>query len=103
MLEESLTGDFSFVKCWKADKDGNLVFHKTARNFNPDVATAAKVVIAEADEIVEVGELDPDEIHIPGVYVHRVVKGIKEQKRIEKLSVKIGNSVAISAKSEQEK
>lgn len=73
MLEESLTGDFAFVKCWKADKDGNLVFKGTARNFNPEVATAGKVVIAEADEIVEVGELNPNDIHCPGVYVHRVV------------------------------
>jgi 3-oxoacid CoA-transferase subunit A len=72
LLEESLTRDFAFVKCWKADRDGNLVFHRTARNFNPDVATAAKVVIAEADEIVEVGDLDPDEIHCPGIYVDRV-------------------------------
>jgi 3-oxoacid CoA-transferase subunit A len=78
LLEESITGDFSFVKCWKADKAGNLVFHKTARNFNPDCATAGKVVIAEADQIVEVGELEPDEIHCPGIFVDRVVLGIKE-------------------------
>lgn len=73
LLEESLTGDFAFVKCWKADKDGNLVFHRTARNFNPDIATAGKICIAEADHIVEVGELDPDEIHCPGIFVDRVV------------------------------
>lgn len=60
LLEEAITGDFAFVKCWKADKAGNLVFKKTARNFNPDIATAAKIVIAEAEEIVEIGELDPD-------------------------------------------
>jgi 3-oxoacid CoA-transferase subunit A len=71
-MEESLTGDFAYVKCWKADKDGNLVFHRTARNFNPDVATSAKVCIAEADHIVETGELDPDEVHCPGIYVDRV-------------------------------
>ena len=78
LLEKAIKGDYAFVKCWKADKDGNLVFHRTARNFNPDIATAATIVIAEADEIVEVGELDPDEIHCPGVFVDRVVLGIKE-------------------------
>ena len=72
-MEESITTDFAFVKCWKADKAGNLIFKKTARNTNPDVATAAKVVIAEAEEIVENGLLDPDEIHCPGIYVHRVI------------------------------
>jgi 3-oxoacid CoA-transferase len=102
LLEESITGDFAFVKCWKADKDGNLVFHRTARNFNPDVATAGKIVIAEADHIVEVGELDPDEIHCPGVYVDRVFLGIKEEKRIEKLTLKTGGGVKIAAKSEEE-
>lgn len=103
LLEESITGDFSFVKCWKADKDGNLVFHVTARNFNPDCATAGKIVIAEADEIVETGELKPDEIHCPGIFVDRVVKGIKEQKRIEKLTLKSAGGVQISAKSEEER
>ena len=88
LLEEALSGDFAFVKCWKADKDGNLVFHRTARNFNPDVATSGKVVIAEADYIVDVGELDPDEIHCPGIYVDRVFMGVKEEKRIEKLTLK---------------
>jgi 3-oxoacid CoA-transferase subunit A len=73
MLEHSLTGDYAFVKCYKADKEGNLTFHRTARNFNPDIATAGKIVIAEADHIVEVGQIDPDEIHVPSVYVHRVV------------------------------
>jgi len=73
LMEEAITGDYAFVKCWKADKEGNLVFHDTARNFNPDCATAAKVVIAEADHIVETGEIKPDEIHCPGIYVDRVV------------------------------
>ena len=102
LLEESLSGDFAFVKCWKADKDGNLVFHRTARNFNPDVATSGKIVIAEADHIVEVGELDPDEIHCPGIYVDRVCKGIKEEKRIEKLTLNTGGGVKIVAKNEEE-
>jgi 3-oxoacid CoA-transferase len=102
LLEESLTGDFAYVKCWKADKDGNLVFHRTARNFNPDVATSGKIVIAEADYIVDVGELDPDEIHCPGIYVDRVFMGVKEEKRIEKLTLKSAGGVKISAKSDDE-
>lgn len=103
LLEEAITGDFAFVKCWKADKEGNLVFHVTARNFNPDCATAGKIVIAEADEIVETGELKPDEIHCPGIFVDRVVKGINEQKRIEKLTLKSPGGVQIAAKSEEER
>lgn len=103
LLEESITGDFSFVKCWKADKEGNLQFHVTARNFNPDCATASKVVIAEADHIVEVGEIDPDQIHCPGIFVDRVVQGIREQKRIEKLTLRTGEGVKISAKTEEER
>jgi 3-oxoacid CoA-transferase len=103
LLEESITGDYAFVKCWKADKEGNLVFHATARNFNPDCATAGKIVIAEADHIVEVGELEPDEIHCPGIFVDRVVQGIKEQKRIEKLTLRTGAGVQIAAKSEEER
>ena len=103
LLEHAIRGDYAFVRCHKADKDGNLTFNKTARNFNPDVATAARIVIAEADEIVEVGEIGPEEIQCPGIYVHRVVKGIKEQKRIEKLALSTGGSVAISAKSEDER
>lgn len=103
LLEESITGDYSFVKCWKADKEGNLVFHATARNFNPDCATAGKIVIAEADHIVEVGELEADEIHCPGIFVDRVVQGIKEQKRIEKLTLRTGAGVQISAKSDEER
>ncbi len=72
MLEESLRGDFAFIKCKKADKDGNLVFHATARNFNPDFASAADVVIVEAEEIVECGTFHRDEIHCPGIFVDRV-------------------------------
>jgi len=103
LLEEALSGDFSFVKCHKADKEGNLTFYGTARNFNPDCATAGKIVIAEADEIVEVGELNPNDIHCPGIYVDRVVKGIKEQKRIEKLTLKTAEGVKISAKNDEER
>ncbi|WNC67387.1 CoA transferase subunit A [Thalassotalea nanhaiensis] len=75
ILEESITGDFAIVKAWKADKFGNLVFRKTARNFNPLAATAGKITVVEVEEIVEPGELDPDHIHVPGIYVNRLIKG----------------------------
>lgn len=87
ILEQGIVGDFSLVKAWKADPLGNLVFRKTARNFNPVAATAGKITIAEVEEIVEVGELDPDEIHTPGVYVQRVLLGENYEKRIEKRTV----------------
>lgn len=74
IYEETIFGDFSFVKAHKADKAGNLIFNKTARNFNQDMAKAAKVVVAEVSEIVENGQLGPDEIHVPGVYVDRIFK-----------------------------
>lgn len=88
VLERGIVGDFSFVKAWKGDKFGNLVFRKTARNFNPMAATAGKITIAEVEELVEIGELDPDEIHTPGVYVQRIFKGQNYQKRIEQRTVK---------------
>ena len=87
ILEESLTADYSLVKAWKADTMGNLVYRKTAMNFNPEIATAGKVTIAEVEEIVEAGELDPAEIHTPGIYVQRVIKGSFE-KRIEQRTVR---------------
>jgi len=82
ILEEALVGDFAIVKAWKADRYGNLVFRKTARNFNPLAATAGKMTVVEVEEIVEVGELDPDQIHTPGIYVNRIIQGTFE-KRIE--------------------
>lgn len=82
-MEESITGDFSIIKGWKADKLGNVVFRKSARNFNPDVAGAGKVCIIEVEEIVEPGELDPDHIHMPACYAHRIVKGEHYDKQIE--------------------
>lgn len=82
ILEESIVGDFAIVKAWKADRYGNLVFRKTARNFNPMAATAGKITVVEVEEIVEVGELDPDQIHTPGIYVDRLIQGNFE-KRIE--------------------
>jgi 3-oxoacid CoA-transferase subunit A len=87
ILEQGIVGDFALVKAWKADPLGNLVFRKTARNFNPLAAMAGKVTIAEVEEIVEVGELDPDEIHTPGIYVQRVLLGTNYEKRIEKRTV----------------
>ena len=74
MLEESITGDFALVRAWRADEYGNLQFKKSARNFNADAATAGKICIAEVEEIVPVGELDPDNIHVPSCYVDRIVK-----------------------------
>lgn len=88
LLEEGIVGDFAIVKAWKADRLGNLVFRKTSRNFNPIVATAGKVTIVEVEELVEVGELDPNEIHTPAVYVQRIVVGTDYEKRIERRTVR---------------
>lgn len=90
ILEEGIAADFALVKAWKADKLGNLVYRKTSRNFNPLAAMAGKITIAEVEEIVEVGELDPDHIHTPGVFVQRVLLGENYEKRIERLTVKKG-------------
>lgn len=87
ILERAIKGDFAFVKAWKADKMGNLVYRKTARNFNPMMATAGKITIAEVEEIVEPGELDPDQIHTPGIYVKRLLQA-KFEKRIEQRTVR---------------
>lgn len=84
VLEAGIFADFALVKAWKADRLGNLVFRKTARNFNPMAATCGKICIAEVEEIVEVGALDPDAIHTPGIFVHRLVLGQSYEKRIEK-------------------
>jgi len=89
ILERAIKGDFALVKAWKADKMGNLVYRKTARNFNPMAATAGKVCIVEVEEIVEVGELDPDCIHTPAVYVDRLVLS-KFEKRIEQRTIRKG-------------
>jgi 3-oxoacid CoA-transferase subunit A len=86
IMEKGIVGDFAFVKAWKADHFGNLVYRKTARNFNPVVATAGKVTIVEVEELVGTGELDPDEIHTSGVYVQKVLVGNRYEKRIEKLT-----------------
>ena len=83
VMETAITGDFALVKAWKADKVGNLVFRKSARNFNPVMCKAAKITIAEVEEIVETGQLDPDHVHLPGIFVDRIVKGPSYEKRVE--------------------
>ena len=83
ILETSLTADFAFVKAWKGDTAGNLIYKGTARNFNPLMATAGKITVAEVEELVPVGILDPNQIHTPGIFVQRVLKGEKYEKRIE--------------------
>jgi 3-oxoacid CoA-transferase subunit A len=87
VLEQGLVADLSIVKAWKADPSGNLVFRKTARNFNPPAATCGKVCVVEVEEIVPLGSLDPDTIHLPGVYVHRIIQG-EHEKRIEQRTVR---------------
>ena len=88
LLERALTADFSLVKAWKGDRHGNLVYRKTARNFNPMMAAAGRVTIAELEEIVERGELDPDEVMTPGIYVKYLVKGEKYERRIERRTIR---------------
>ena len=88
ILEPSLTADVALVKAYKADKAGNLVFRKTARNFNPECAMAGRLTIAEVEEVVEIGEIDPDDIHLPGIYVNRIVLNTAPEKRIEQLTLK---------------
>src|SRR3954468_13405777 len=84
VLEPAITGDFAIIKAWKGDRFGNLVYRHTAMNFNPMMATAAKVTIAEVEELVDVGTLDPDHVHTPGIYVHRIFQGQGYEKRIER-------------------
>ncbi|WP_047154922.1 CoA transferase subunit A [Aneurinibacillus tyrosinisolvens] len=88
LLESGLVADFSLIKAWKGDKLGNLVYNKTARNFNPMMASAGKVTIAEVEELVETGELDPDQIHTPSIYVQRIIECTNYEKRIERKTVR---------------
>lgn len=88
VMETGLTADLSIVKAWKGDASGNLVYRKTARNFNPMMATAGKVCVAEVEQLVEVGELDPDCIDTPAIYVNRIIQGPKYEKRIERLTTR---------------
>src|ERR1700722_12472623 len=87
VLETGLTADISLVKAWKGDAEGNLIYRKTARNFNPNMATAARVTVAEVEILVEAGELDPDQIHTPGIFVKRLINGSPYKKLIEKRTV----------------
>ncbi|BBB61272.1 CoA-transferase [Undibacterium sp. KW1] len=91
VMERSLVSDVSLVKAWKADKAGNLVYRKTARNFNPNVAMAGKITVAEVEVLVETGELDPDEVHTPGIFVQRIVVNANPEKRIEQRTVRPSN------------
>jgi 3-oxoacid CoA-transferase subunit A len=88
VLERALRGDFAFIKAWKGDRWGNLIFRKTARNFNPMMATAADYVIAEVEQLVEAGQLDPDQVHAPGIFVNAIFQGPNYVKRIEKRTVR---------------
>ncbi|AVR97301.1 CoA transferase subunit A [Pseudoduganella armeniaca] len=88
VMERSLVADVALVKAWKADKAGNLVYRKTARNFNPNVAAAGKITVVEVEELVEVGAIDPDEVHTPGIFVHRIVLNAHPEKRIEQRTVR---------------
>jgi 3-oxoacid CoA-transferase subunit A len=90
ILERGLRADLAIVKAWRGDEEGNLVFRMTARNFNPMMATAGKVTVAEIEELVPLGSLDPDAIHTPGIYVQRIVAGLPQEKRIEKRTIREG-------------
>ena len=91
VMERSLVADVSLVKAWKADKAGNLVFRKTARNFNPNAAMAGKITIVEVEQLVETGEIDPDAVHLPSIFVHRIVVNATPEKRIEQRTVRAAN------------
>ena len=88
LLESALTADFAIVKAWKGDRFGNLIYNGPARNFNPAMAMAGKITIAEVEEIVEPGELDPNFIHTPGIFVQRIIQGTNYEKRIEQRTVR---------------
>jgi 3-oxoacid CoA-transferase subunit A len=88
VMERSLNPEVSLVKAWKADKSGNLMFRRTARNFNPNVAQAGRITVAEVEEIVETGTFDPDQVHLPGIFVHRIVLNAHPEKRIEQRTVR---------------
>ena len=88
IMETAIAPDVSLVKAYKADRSGNLIFRKTARNFNPNVASAGKITVVEVEEVVEIGELDPDHIHLPGIFVHRIVVNKNPEKRIEQRTLR---------------
>jgi len=97
VMERGLTADLSIVKAWKGDHEGNLVYRKTARNFNPMMATAGRVTVAEVEQLVEVGELDHDHIHTPGIYVDRILQGATYEKRIERVTTRPRETVTAAA------
>jgi 3-oxoacid CoA-transferase subunit A len=88
VMERAFKADFAFIKAWKGDKWGNLVYRKTARNFNPMMATAAKITIAEVENLVDVGELEPDSVHTPSIYVQRIFQGEAYERRIERRTIR---------------
>ncbi len=92
LMEHAFDADYAIVKAWKGDAQGNLVFKATARNFNPLMAMAGKITIAEVEELVPAGQLDPNEIHTPGIYVHRIFQGVDYEKRIEQLTTRISDN-----------
>jgi len=89
LMELSLTADFAMIKAWKGDSLGNLIFRKTTRNFSTSMAKAGKITIVEVEELVKPGELDPDQIHVPGIYIHRIFQGKNYEKRIERKTLSI--------------
>jgi 3-oxoacid CoA-transferase subunit A len=97
VLETGLRADLAIIKAWKGDREGNLVYRKTARNFNPVMATAARVTVAEVEHLVEIGELDPDQIHTPGIFVQRIVQGLDYKKPIEQRTVRKRSAHAVVA------
>jgi 3-oxoacid CoA-transferase subunit A len=97
VMERSLVADIALVKAWKADKSGNLIYRSTARNFNPNVAASGKITVAEVEEIVENGMLEPDNIHTPGIFVHRLVINAKPEKRIEQRTTRPGTKGSSAA------
>ena len=88
ILERALTADFAFVKAWKGDTAGNLIYKGTARNFNPLMAMAGKITVAEVEELVPEGQLDPNQIHTPGIFIQRILQGAKFEKRIENITTR---------------
>lgn len=103
IMEEAITGDYALIKAQKADESGNLVFSKSARNFNPTMCRAAKCTIVEVEEIVPVGSIDPEQVHIPSIYVHRIIKGGSYEKRIERLKLTSATSDTTAELSEAAK
>jgi len=97
VLETGLRADLAIIKAWKGDREGNLVYRKTARNFNPVMATAARVTVAEVEQLVEIGQLDPDQIHTPGIFVQRIVQGLNYLKPIEQRTVRKRSAHAVVA------